>query len=349
MIRHRFSPLFALCALTLTVPAFSADLERATITEAFNSVTVIDRATKAKSQAKVNGEFLAPNIMRTGSNSRAELVAPDNTVTRIGSDTLFSFIQNSRELDLEKGSLLFHAPSGKGGGTVRTPAASAAVLGTTIIVSTTRKGGVKVLMIEGKGRVTPKNGKKIIIRAGEMVIIEPGDTEGKVSNFRIREQSENANLIKKFKRPLPSKSRIDQAINKQEKEITNGDSELMGRDLGTDLLIPPPSGFQQQPPQPKPPTPKPEPRAQPKASPTPNPKASPRPFFAPPGGTTGSTTGGADSGSTGSTSGTSGNPTTTGSTTGTPTGIPTGTPTGVPTGIPTGVPTGIPTGTSTGL
>lgn len=290
MMHSRFSSLSAFCVLTLSVPVFAADLERATITEAFNSVTVIDRATKSKSQAKVNGEFLAPNILRTGSNSRAELVAPDQTVTRVGSDTLFSFVQNSRDLDLEKGSLLFHAPSGKGGGTIRTPAASAAVLGTTLIVSTTRKGGVKVLMIEGKGRVTPKKGKKLTLRAGEMVIIEPGDTEGKILNFRIKEQSENAKLIKKFKRPLPSKSKIELAIQKQEKQIENGDTELLARDLGPDLLIPPPSGFQQQPVERKP-EPTPEPTPTPKFVPKPKPKPAPAPKYSPPRGRDGTGTG----------------------------------------------------------
>jgi len=62
------------------------------------------------------------------------LVAQDETVTRVGANTIFSFDPANRTIDLKQGSLLFHSPHGKGGGTIHTGSATASVLGTTLIV-----------------------------------------------------------------------------------------------------------------------------------------------------------------------------------------------------------------------
>src|SRR4030095_7012480 len=93
--------------------------------------------------------------------------------------TLFSFEPNSRQIDLQRGTILFQSPSGKGGGNIRTSAASAAVLGTTLIVTTTKNGGFKVLLLEGKGRVKSADGSVRLLKGGQMVYALPG---GKLSN-----------------------------------------------------------------------------------------------------------------------------------------------------------------------
>ena len=41
-----------------------------------------------------------PDILKTGPQSRAELVAEDETVTRVGANTIFSFDPASRTIDL---------------------------------------------------------------------------------------------------------------------------------------------------------------------------------------------------------------------------------------------------------
>ena len=96
----------------------AATIDRAVFTEVVNSVRVIEPATKKTGAAKVQAEFNAPSILRTGPDSRAEMISSDQTVTRVGQNTVFSFEPNSREVDLEKGSVLFQSPSGKGGGTI---------------------------------------------------------------------------------------------------------------------------------------------------------------------------------------------------------------------------------------
>ncbi|MEZ5404626.1 MAG: FecR domain-containing protein [Verrucomicrobiia bacterium] len=133
-------------------------LNRARFTEVVNQVEVIPPNDAPKKQAQVGSLFQMPEILQTGSRSRAELVAEDKTVTRVGANTIFSFQPRDRTIQLKRGSLLFHAPKGRGGGTIQTAAATAAVLGTTIIVMTTDDGGFKCLVLEGQGEVTLPNG-----------------------------------------------------------------------------------------------------------------------------------------------------------------------------------------------
>ncbi len=208
----------------LVVPVLShaANIDRSTLTEVVNSVQIIEPATKKSSAAKVQAEFFAPNVLRTGSNSRAEMIAPDQTVTRVGQNTVFSFSRESREIELQKGSILFQSPSGKGGGTIRTSAASAAVLGTTMIVCATKNGGFKVLLVEGTGRVKSGDGSVRKLNGGEMVYALPGGKLSGIFEFRLSQQVAASNLVGGFKKKLPSAGKIQAAINKQEKDLASG-------------------------------------------------------------------------------------------------------------------------------
>lgn len=208
----------------LAAPAIghSANIDRSTLTEVVNSVQIIEPATKKTSPAKVQAEFLAPNVLRTGANSRAEMIAPDQTVTRVGQNTVFSFSPESREIELQKGSILFQSPSGKGGGTIRTSAASAAVLGTTMIVCATKNGGFKVLLVEGTGRVKAADGTVRKLNGGEMVYALPGGKLSGIFEFRLSQQVAASNLVSGFKKKLPSAKKIEAAISKQEKDLATG-------------------------------------------------------------------------------------------------------------------------------
>ena len=134
------------------------------------------------------------------------------------------FQPNSREIDLQRGSILFQSPGGKGGGTIRTPAASAAVLGTTLIVVTTKNGGFKVLLIEGHGSVRAGDGSVRRLGAGQMVYAMPGGRLSGVFEFRLAQQVAAAQLIRGFRKPLPSAAKTQAAVSKQEKEIEGGEA-----------------------------------------------------------------------------------------------------------------------------
>src|SRR2546425_8971362 len=97
---NRFLFFAALVCFGLRVQG--APITQSTFTDVVKDVNVIAGATKVTSPAKVNGEVKAPDLVRTGAGSRAELTAPDQTITRIGANTVFSFDPAARNLRLEQ-------------------------------------------------------------------------------------------------------------------------------------------------------------------------------------------------------------------------------------------------------
>ena len=221
--------LRALFSFGVLLPALAsaATLNRATITEVVKDVSVISGATKAPKAARVRETFNTPDVLRTGAESRAELLAEDQTMTRVGANTLFSFEPGKREMNLQRGSVLFNSPAGKGGGTIKTAAATAAVLGTTLIVATTRDGGFKVLVLEGRGSVRAARGTRTL-GAGQMTFMLPGGRLGPVYNFQLSTQVEASRLVNGFRTKLASQAKIDAAITKQNAMIAKGKLQQTG-------------------------------------------------------------------------------------------------------------------------
>ena len=217
------SLVFACGCLALVPAANAATIEQSTVSEVVRQVNVIEAAGNRQKAAKPQDVFRIHDVMRTGSESRAEMIAPDQTVTRIGANTVFSFSPEKREINLQRGSVLFSSPTGKGGGTIKTGAATASVLGTTIIVVATKNGGFKMLVLEGRGKARLPNGKARILNAGQLIFILPGSTDfGPAYDFHLSEQIAAALLVNGFKRPLPSMDKILAAIEKQESQIATG-------------------------------------------------------------------------------------------------------------------------------
>jgi len=214
-----------LCAIAAggLVSTRAAQLTESTFTEIINQVNVLPAATRTSSPATLNELVKAPDMVRTGADSRAELTAPDKTITRVGANTVFSFETKDRVLNLQKGSLLFHAPSGAGGGTIKSGGASAAVLGTTLIVSATEGGGFKVILLEGKGRVTLPNGRKVNLRAGQIVYVLPGSAGfNGVLDINLAKLVGGSLLLTGFSHELSSAQLIQEAVDKQSRLLAKG-------------------------------------------------------------------------------------------------------------------------------
>jgi len=223
------SNLFLVTLLCACVPALAAPLTESTFTEIVKEVNVVAAATKAAQPGAVNQVVKAPDLVRTGPASRAELTAPDQTITRVGANTVFSFEPVGRDINLEKGSVLFHSPAGKGGGSIRSGGAAAAVLGTTLIVSSTGTGGFKVILLEGKGTVTLPNGKSTTLKAGQLVFVLPRQTDfGPVLDINLKKLVDGSQLVNGFSHPLPSLPLIRTSVNKQYDEIAKGHMEDTG-------------------------------------------------------------------------------------------------------------------------
>ena len=207
------------------------DLKQAKFTQVVNNVEIISASDKSLHNASVSDTFQMPDVLRTGPSSRAELAAADGTITRVGANTIFSYDTENRTIDLQQGSLLFHSPHGKGGGTIRTGAATASVIGTTIIVTCTPDGGFKLLDLEGETEVRFLNGLKQYLEPGQMTFILPGGKQpSPIIIFRLDTQSKGSLLLNGFDHPLPSISRINSEVTRQLLEILNnhvGDTGLL--------------------------------------------------------------------------------------------------------------------------
>jgi hypothetical protein len=195
-------------------------------------VTVINVATKEESPAKAGDVLVPPNVLKTGPDSRAELIAEDKTVTRVGSNTIFSVEADSRDVNIAQGSVLFNSPKGKGGGRIKSAGATASVLGTTLIVGANQAGGFKVMLLEGKGQVTGAKGGAAKLSPGQMSFAMPGKPPTAPLNFELKGNVANSKLVGGFSKPLASIAKIEAAVNVQQAKIASGALETTGLVIG---------------------------------------------------------------------------------------------------------------------
>jgi hypothetical protein len=212
--------------------AGAAPLESSTFTEVIREVNILPATSDTTVPAHLNDVLKAPDRVRTGPMSRAELTAPDQTITRVGANTIFSFDGKNRTLNLDQGSLLFHAPKGIGGGIIKSGGAAAAVLGTTLIVVATPTGGFKVLLLEGHGLVTLPDGRSIKLPAGELVFVLPGKAGFSPRYyFNLEKLAASSLLVNGFPDGLSSLPLIKKAIAQQQDALAFGNLADPGQPL----------------------------------------------------------------------------------------------------------------------
>ena len=215
------------CALSLPLSVVAGPLTSAEVTKIINRVRVIDPV-KGGHPAVVREVIKDDLGLRTGEKSRSELLFQDNTLTRIGAETFFSFKTGTRDMTLEKGSMLLQVPKGLGGAKIHTAAVTAAITGTTIMMEYVPHGYIKVLVLEGSLRLSRNgsSGDSVVLRAGKMVIMRPDakkipdpvDVDLKLivkTSTLVNFSDESA--------PLPSMPLILAAINDQAKLLATKD------------------------------------------------------------------------------------------------------------------------------
>lgn len=206
MKKNAFASLCLLLAVAALIHA--APLNEATVTRVVNKVEIIP-ANAAPQPADVGETIRGQTGVRTGSNSRAQLTFADQTLARLGANTLFSFERGTRALDLENGSILLRVPKGAGGATIRSAPVTAAITGTTVMMeySPGNPGTVKLICLEGTVRLG------LAGRLGESVLIGPGQMIAVGANARS----------------LPDPVTVDvRRILKTSKLVKEGDLESMG-------------------------------------------------------------------------------------------------------------------------
>jgi hypothetical protein len=219
-------------------------LTEAHVTKIINDVRVIDPA-KGTHSAAINEKIKDEIGLKTGVKSRSELLFQDNTLTRIGPETSFSFKAGTRDLTLEHGTMLLQVPKGLGGAKIRTAAVTAALTGTTIMVQYIRAKQIKVLVLEGSLRLSVNGtfGDSVLLRAGGLVLMRPDakhiPAPMAVDLRHIMKTSSLVKMAKKGERDLPSAGLIAKAIEKQDSERGQGGlikPSFVIRGDGTDVM-----------------------------------------------------------------------------------------------------------------
>ena len=128
-------PGMATILLMFLVPAtsYAEKFNRAKVTKVINDVRLLT-GTKTSRPASKGSVVSGKMAVRTGLKSRAQMDFPDASIVRLGANSVFSFIQSQRDVDLEKGTILMQVPKSLGRTKIRTSSISAAITGTTILI-----------------------------------------------------------------------------------------------------------------------------------------------------------------------------------------------------------------------
>src|SRR5881275_2919823 len=160
--------------LAAIVNTNAAELKQARVTQIVRDVKLLPNAAPAR-LALVNDQVRDGTAVRTGTESRTELTFTDATLARLGANTIFSFTEGTRNLELTDGAMLLRVPKNAGGAKINTAAVTAAITGTTVMLEFHKNSYVKFIVLEGTGRIfLPGHvGESVLIRAGQMLIAKP--------------------------------------------------------------------------------------------------------------------------------------------------------------------------------
>jgi len=205
----KLKTLSSALALLLAAGLAMADSKKeARVTQIVRDVKILPADAAARA-AVVNDRVADDTGVRTGGDSRSELTFADLTITRLGSNTIFSFNKAGRNNQVDSGSILLRVPKDSGGGRIKTSAVTVAVTGTTVILESVH-GRNKLYVLEGGAKVSlvkyPKQFQ--YVRGAQMVDVPPGATTvPSPTNFDLNDLMNNHPLVTGFP-PLPSRDLI---------------------------------------------------------------------------------------------------------------------------------------------
>jgi hypothetical protein len=214
-IRPRSILLVAPVALAsvswLSTAVIASDLEQAKVTQVVQDVKVVPSGSAAR-PAAVNETVHQGSAVQTGTQSRSELTFKDQTITRLGENTIFTVGHGSRTIDLGSGQFLLYVPKKAGGAKIKMGSVTAAITGTTVLGHVYESGIVEFTVLEGSACVhLDQFGQALYVQAGQKVVYDPAlrQLENPV-DVDIQEQLSSP-LIHDF-RQLPSAGLIQQEI-----------------------------------------------------------------------------------------------------------------------------------------
>ena len=104
----------AICCFVISLSIAQADeLKEAHVTQVVKDVKLLPEQASPR-PATVNDPVRDGTAVRTGVQSRSELTFTDRTITRLGANTIFSFKEGTRTMDLGEGAILVPSAERRG-------------------------------------------------------------------------------------------------------------------------------------------------------------------------------------------------------------------------------------------
>jgi FecR protein len=203
----------ALALLTWLLPShvIALDFSQARVTQVVQDVKVVPAGSAARAAA-VNETVHQGSAVQTGTQSRSELTFQDQTITRLGENTIFTVGQGARTVELGSGQFLLYVPKKAGGAKVKMGSVTAAITGTTVMGHVWDSGIVDFTVLEGSACIhLDKFGQSMFVMAGQRVTYDPMlQRLDNPVDVDIQEQMSNP-LVTGFQQ-LPSYSLIEDEI-----------------------------------------------------------------------------------------------------------------------------------------
>jgi hypothetical protein len=242
----------------------AAGLQEAQVTQVVQDVRVLP-SNGSPRPASLHDRVHQEEAVRTGVQSRTELTFTDLTITRLGSQTIFSFKGGTRTIDLKSGSILLSVPKNSGGGQIKTAAVTASVTGTKIVMQY-HPDHYDFRVLEGDANLCQNESKNVrlhrrddepcpdcvTVHAGQMVSGKPGECFSQPVSFNVAEFLATSELIAGFP-PLPGLEQTETAFFRPPGvDVGNVNSTIVGTvnpaNLGNGGIVGPPVVSPEQPP-----------------------------------------------------------------------------------------------------
>ncbi|HST30428.1 MAG TPA: FecR domain-containing protein [Chthoniobacterales bacterium] len=211
--------IISLIAVTVGIVTvvFGAERKHARVTEVVHDVRLLAAQAAARAAA-VNDSVNEGTAVRTGNESRAELTFADQTITRLGANTVFSFGGAARTYDLGSGAILMTAPRDAGTIKISAGVATCAVSGFTGIWESHSKFMNKILFFEANGEVwlnkNPSDQRHM--HSHQMLVFPPNATVlPQPQDFDVCKTINNGLLFTGFSHQLPSWPLLVEECEKQ--------------------------------------------------------------------------------------------------------------------------------------
>jgi len=159
-----------ICLALIVVASHSASAS--TVSFLKNSVYKLDNTSKVT--AALNDKVESNTQVGTGEQSMCELSLDDKSITRIGANAVFTFVEQERLVKCDKGTFLVSKDPETETMTVTTGSVTAAVNGSTVMFDV-RGDATHVAVAETTTGVvvTDKNGKSVTLQSGEGISATP--------------------------------------------------------------------------------------------------------------------------------------------------------------------------------